>query len=235
MKQKRIFGCCLLILAFTAPARIALAEVLVLRDGGRMETAGPWKVDGALVVFTLPSGRLSSVRLSAVDLESSHAVARQVAPPVVRRERPRRPVLVFTDDDIPRAAERTGVEAASDAQATRDPRPTAMRGLVVETWAEVERPEINGVEIVGWLKNRGSAVAEISSVRVELRDASGERLEDVYATTEAVRLEPRETTRFRAEFRGVGRDRGRPRFVIEAERGNHHGLTAARGSDAVGR
>lgn len=58
------------------------ADILVTREGDRIETDGPWKVNGRQVVFTAANGRLSSMRLSQVDLEASEeatALASQTA------------------------------------------------------------------------------------------------------------------------------------------------------------
>ena len=51
-----------------APAH---ADRLVTRDGSVIETAGPWRVEGRLVIFRLPDGTLSSMRLVDTDLEAS--------------------------------------------------------------------------------------------------------------------------------------------------------------------
>lgn len=46
------------------------------RDGAVIETLGPWEVRGQVVVFRLPDGTLSSMRLRDVDIEASHELAR---------------------------------------------------------------------------------------------------------------------------------------------------------------
>jgi hypothetical protein len=55
------------------------ADVLVARDGLRIETKGPWKVKGRVVVFTTSDGSLSSMRVSELDLEASEAATREAA------------------------------------------------------------------------------------------------------------------------------------------------------------
>ena len=89
--------------ALAAPGR---ADWLLTRDGARIETRGPWTVKGKLVVFTLASGTLSSLRTTEVDLEASaqstaEAQARAAAPPAAEKpaEKPP-PVLVLTDADV---------------------------------------------------------------------------------------------------------------------------------------
>ena len=88
-------------LVATDPAN---ADVLVTRDGRQIQTDGPWEVKGRQILFTSPGGRLSSVRLSEIDLEASELATHPPEPeetvepePVVE---PKAPVLVLTDKDI---------------------------------------------------------------------------------------------------------------------------------------
>ena len=60
-------------LGLGAPA--ADADRLVTRDGAVIETRGPWRVEGRLVIFRLPDGTLSSIRLVDADLEGSAELA----------------------------------------------------------------------------------------------------------------------------------------------------------------
>jgi len=87
----------------------AAADWLVTRDGNRIETAGPWRVEGRLVVFKKPDGSLVSLRLSDVDLEGSRNLTREmderakkaaeaVRPAAVQKKRPS--VARITDDDV---------------------------------------------------------------------------------------------------------------------------------------
>lgn len=83
----------------------AHADWLVTRDGQRIETQGPWKVQGKLLVFTNAQGQLSSLRASEVDLEASEAATRTAeAPeqpaPEATTTKPRRAPMVITDADI---------------------------------------------------------------------------------------------------------------------------------------
>jgi glutaredoxin len=59
------------VLALSAAA--ARADWLVMRDGARLETLGPWSVDGKQVVFKDEFGVERSLRLKEVDLEASRA------------------------------------------------------------------------------------------------------------------------------------------------------------------
>lgn len=47
------------------------ADWLLTVDGQRIETLGPWEVEGDRIVFTLPNGTLTSVRAEEIDLPAS--------------------------------------------------------------------------------------------------------------------------------------------------------------------
>ncbi len=118
---------CLAVAIAVAPAARAGADLLVLRDGNRVETSGGWEVKGRVVVFKTAAGTLASLRLSEVDLEASeHATAEAAARRAAADEaakkpaEKRKPVLVLTDADVARASEtpaegdgETGEEAAA--------------------------------------------------------------------------------------------------------------------------
>lgn len=61
----------LAVTALLALGSSARADWLVTRDGHQIETRGAWEVRGAIVVFRLPDGTLSSLNLSQVDLAAS--------------------------------------------------------------------------------------------------------------------------------------------------------------------
>ena len=86
------------------------AEVLVTRDGQRIETQGPWQVKGRQVVFTSTQGVLSSMRLAEIDLAASEAAtagtaedaeaAAPAAEPAAAAAEERQPILVMTNDSV---------------------------------------------------------------------------------------------------------------------------------------
>ncbi len=81
------------------------ADWLVTRAGERIETRGGWEVKGRMVVFTQPSGTLSSIRLSEVDLDASAAATAEAAASAARPAAPappppRKPTRVITTDDV---------------------------------------------------------------------------------------------------------------------------------------
>lgn len=103
------------------------ADVLVLRDGSRIETQGKWEQKGRQLVFKTSTGTLSAIRASEVDLAASEkATAEATAPktPEVKAEAAKRPVLVLTDKDVRKAEPAEGAAPADGAPAG-DPAATA--------------------------------------------------------------------------------------------------------------
>lgn len=135
-----------LVVAAALPAATpASADWLVMRDGSRVETKGPWEVRGAVVVFTLKNGTLGSVRAADADLDASQAAtaeaAKPPAPAPAATPAPRKPAVTLTDADVKhydgpfRQTPPTGEEAAAAAPAaasteaaTRSPAPAPAGG-----------------------------------------------------------------------------------------------------------
>ncbi|HVS02083.1 MAG TPA: FxLYD domain-containing protein [Thermoanaerobaculia bacterium] len=195
------------LVAFAAAAPGA-ADLLVLRDGARVETRGPWEVRGRQVVFTLPNGTLSSLRAEEVDLEASRAAtaaaeAAAAAPePAPEPQVKRAPVLVLTEADIPpmsaeeiaAQAEESGVEEMAAA--------VAESRLEVTQWQELESSD-QGITIGGTVHNASAAVATNIEVVVMLYDREGGLLATSEAALGASSLQPEKATPFRASFPGV--------------------------------
>jgi hypothetical protein len=80
------------------------ADVLVLRDGTRVETQGSWEVKGRQIQFRDAKGVLSALRASEVDLAASEAATKAQSEPalpeVLAVPAKPQPVLVLTDKDI---------------------------------------------------------------------------------------------------------------------------------------
>jgi len=92
----------------------AQADWLVTQEGKQVQTKGPWEVRRNLVVFTLPNGTLSSMRLSEVDVEKSKELTAEAGKPPEEAEieAPKPPVLVLTNRDVGEGDEgSTGPEA----------------------------------------------------------------------------------------------------------------------------
>ena len=191
--------------SFFVLAASSSADVLVMQDGSRVETKGTWEVKGRQVLFTLPNGTLSAVRLSEVDLDASRAatdLANQ--PPAAEseagdaEEKLPEPVLVLTNDDIGAGPTETGGEDSSEDAET----PSSSGGVVVAEWS-YDPSGIDPVyELTGRLENRTGRVVEGIQLYADfIAVDGGSPRPDVHFLREArviqTRLEPNESTEFR--------------------------------------
>lgn len=94
-------GICCLSLPSATPAS---ADVLVLKDGSRVETRGAFEVKGRRVLFRDSQGTLAALRLEDVDLDGSRAASQPPPPaaaaPKAAAPQKKAPVLVLTDRDV---------------------------------------------------------------------------------------------------------------------------------------
>jgi hypothetical protein len=186
------------------------ADWLVTKDGARVETKGPWRVEGRRVVFTTQAtGTLASLRLADVDLPASErataeakASAETAAGAKAQPETAKKPVKSFTDKDFSHtepAAEGTeeGGEAAAAAQA-----PPSTTVQVVE-WSSETRSEGRQVIIKGSVRNNGTEVATAVAVSVRLIDEQGQLIGTREAQLLTRALRPGQDTTFEATFTDV--------------------------------
>lgn len=196
------------------------ADWLVMTDGTRVETDGPWNQRGRLVVFTDTSGKLVSLRLADIDLEASReataaaeaaarrpAAAAQPAPP------PRQSVMRLTDDDVghvedydPTAPPPTESDAASaDSGAVDDDgsSPASDSAIQVAAWERDDTPAGDGILIRATLENPGDDAAIGLSVDVTLYDEEGEILAAAPGRLAAAGLMPGQRTELVATFPGL--------------------------------
>jgi len=209
----------------------ASGDWLVTRDGARVETKGPWRVQGSAVVFTLPSGTLSSLRLGDIDLDASSLATTEarrpllvpkVPPPVKRKAK-----WVLTDKDIPQAAPLTAPPAAPDTAApdtaateppvAEEQEQAPQAQLEVSTWEMVENVDIGGLEIVGEIQNSGGDLAFGVRVVVTLLDQNGVQIGTSDGFVAEKSLAPRTRSRFRALFPGIYQLEADPKFELAAE------------------
>jgi hypothetical protein len=189
------------------------ADWLVTREGGRVETKGPWAVKGKLVVFKTADGKLSSLRLADVDLDASRRVteeavaaeAQAAAEPSKPAER-KKSVRVITDKDVrpaaPPAAAATQPTAGETGEAAAAAGPTTGPGVVVGSWSQSKHPKDNSVVIDGTLQNASSATAADLKLKVLIFDESGSLMATSQAALAATALSPGQKIAFRAEFPG---------------------------------
>jgi hypothetical protein len=196
-------GIALTLLALgAAAARPAHADWLVTRDGGRVETRGPWQLKGKLVVFTRADGSLSSLRAADVDLGASasfttDAKVQAAAPPPA--EAPKKKLAVLTDASFPKAAPPA---TAAEKTVDKDKKAPAPSGpVVVGSWQR--SGDDGGLVIEGTLHNTTGIVVGSASVQVQLYNEAGDRVGEVEGLLASTSIEPNGSVGFRARFPGV--------------------------------
>lgn len=184
----------------------AAADWLVLRDGSRVETAGPWRVESRLVAFQRPDGTYASLRLSEIDLEASERVTLEEAERAARKtpaspaaSAPRKPVLRLTEEDLPPVDRPVDAEAEED-EGVEEEVPEA---LEIVTWREVGDVSGPGIEIVGTVRNNSDSLAIGVGVTAALFGQDGEEVARTSAILTSTALQPDQTSAFRASFPGV--------------------------------
>ncbi len=201
-----------------------IADVLVMRDGQRLETAGPWRVEGNVVVFDRSGGGLGSVRASGVDFaasalsESPGREEKQQATPAQPKSarKPGHRRLRVTEDELAKRRRPSPADrVASPAMAERA-RAQASSQLTVDTWATAKLSGAGGLEIAGLLKNESSVTIEVRGVVVDLLTRDGELIATQESQPEERLLAAGVSTRFRVEFHGRASEQGRPKFRVES-------------------
>lgn len=192
--------------ALAAAAGPARADWLVTKDGGRIETKGPWKVDGRRIVFTAPNGTLASIRADELDLDQSAAETARAAEAAQAAAKPRpeprkEPVMRLTEKDIPPASGE-GEEAAAGEGAAAD-KNAATSALEVASWQKAPTADGESVEIFGTLRNGGTVNITSPSVMVMIYGADGGLLATNEATVNAGMIPAGKTVNFRVAFPGV--------------------------------
>lgn len=187
------------------------ADWLVTLDGHRVETQGPWRVDGQSVLFELPTGSLMSLRLSEIDLDASREAteralqrveeSRQETPPAPRRES----VYRLTDADVGHVEDDADSveEGGPEDEEGADNATAGRRNLVVTEWSDDTDPEGDGVQLIGTLRNSSGDTSGNIRLVVRLYDVDGAFLASTDARLPTSALPPGETTSFEAEFPGV--------------------------------
>jgi hypothetical protein len=190
----------------------ATADWLVTREGDRIETAGPWRVENRLVVFKRPDGTYASMRLTDVDLEASERLTREMAvrarsPEPEPETQPRAPIARLTERELPPvgrqetlASEPAGGAAGAEGPSAEEPRPEAIQ---IITWRELGGPDRPGIEIVGDVRNLTDQLALGVSVTAVLLDETGEEIASSQALLTAQALSPGAVAGFRASFPGI--------------------------------
>lgn len=200
----------------------AVADVLVTRDGERVETRDAWEVKGRLVVFHLPDGTLSSLRLDNVDLEASDAATAEKAnppqaqdAPAAREESRRKATIVIRDGDVARVGEaptaRDGdseenadLDSAAEAGSEAPPAPTPAENdgsVQVTSWDSSSDNE--GSTVAGTITNTGTNFAISLAMVVRILDADGSPIAQRSVTPRQTALPAGRATTFSTRFPGV--------------------------------
>ena len=200
---------------------IAAADWLVTREGGRIETRGPWKEKGKLLVFTTADGNLASLRLSEVDLEASRKATaeavRAQAEAAEAQAAPQKPagakkeVFSITDKDVrPSAPPADGSTAPAQPGRPSSPEAPASAGaqppgeklpaVTVVGWEREQVGTDGHVAITGTVRNDSEASVADVRVYVQLFDESGSAIATAPADLTASALMPGQLAAFRADF-----------------------------------
>ena len=210
-------------LLIALPGLPIAADWLVTQDGDRVETRGPWEIKGKLVVFTLPDGTLSSMRLTDVDLDASQELTNSKdvsSAPVATTSQRRDATIVITDSDVAHVAAEAPSSAAERQQAGTEARAeqaAAASGedLTVAEWNQEYDDAIDGVVLTGSIENRSPNLHTEITLQVMLYNTDGSLAGRAAATVDNILLRAGESSSFRAAFAGiVGFDR--PEFRVNS-------------------
>jgi hypothetical protein len=199
----------LLVLLLLAPA--VSADWLVTKEGARIETKGPWKVKGAVVVFTMPNGTLSSMRVRELDLDQSALVTAEANKPpeeegeAGEEDDPKPVVAEFTNENIRRAApsasEGSPEQDGEDGERTEElSRPVVTPPYEVLAWNVVDRPEIDGIEVRGTLRNGGEETIANVSIVLRLLTPDNAFVDERRGNLQSTLLRAQAATNFSAAF-----------------------------------
>ena len=181
---------------FWAPA--LEADWLITQNGERIETKGPFKVEGRRVLYTRPNDTLAAVRLSEIDLEATERYAEELRNPRPKAKKKTRSnqdsKLVLDGSNVSRfkAPRVRPGEAAADAQT----------GVVVSSWKEVNDAGYE-LEVRGTVVNNTAAYASNVEIRATAYDESGKALETLTARPQKRLLGQGESTTFYVKFPGI--------------------------------
>ncbi len=190
------------------------ADWLVTRSGSKIQTAGTWQVKGKLVVFKLPNGTLSSLKLTDVDLAKSREAttaaaksAKTAAKPPATKPVRQKAVMTISDADVAhvegnggQGQDGAGSPAEASPKASKEP-PTVTGGLEVGDWQPTNSDD--GVGMTGTVHNPGNDTVAGISLEVRLYDRQGKLIATGDAAVAQPALPPHGATTFRVSFPSV--------------------------------
>ena len=205
LKPRTIFSTLVLMLVVSLTAGSLRADWLILVDGQRVETRGPWKVDSGRVLYTSASGALTALRLENVDLDAS---AKANLPPTAPKPTARRePAVVLNQSDVATVSRSVRDAAAEQVAANVAGNPadetaaTDTSSLSVSEWSEVDFE--TGTKLAGTIRNDDVRSHIGAKLEVFLRDEAGEVLATAIASLGTRNLQSGDTTSFEAVFPNV--------------------------------
>ena len=205
---KRIVPACglTLALAILAAAPVA-ADWIVLTDGARVETQGPWSERGKLVVFTDASGTLVSVRRSEVDVDASARATREAVEeasrPAPPPPAPRESIFKLTDADVGHIDDDDLEEGETGSDEGVDDPDAPPPPVNVIAWDRQDNATGTGSTIRATLENQGADVAISLSVTVTIYDEEGTAMGTTAGQLGATGLVSGQTTEMVADFPDV--------------------------------
>lgn len=215
VKKPLLVLACSFVIFVSAPA---VADWLVLRGGARVETEGPWRIEGRSVIFERPGGPLSSLPVSEVDLEASHEATAEAEVRGEEEEEPdaeaKEPVLILRDGDLPTYLVPPAAGEGGEDEEAREPSPV-QNGLRVVQW-RAETVE-DGLEITGRIENTTSSRRSGIGLVISIRESEeGPPEASVTARVDRRILGPGESTPFRARLRDLWEIDGEVDFDLES-------------------
>lgn len=200
------------LLALALAALPAAADWLVLRDGTRLETRGPWSEKGRLVVFTGKDGRLASLRADTIDLRASRLATAEAVRAAAEVAQPAAPTPAAT----PRAVRRitnadiapgrplaAGGEAAAVGETDAAGEAAAPSDLQVRDTAQEMDPIDGHLVVRGRLANTAQRTAAAVELVVHAYGPEGAPLAALPADLAVEALVPGASTPFEAHFHDV--------------------------------
>jgi len=224
MRRNDVRGAVLIVALLAALGMVppASGDLLVTRDGSRIETRGSWEVRGRLVVFTRTDGVLASIHLREVDLEASEEATAAAAAREEKEDseageeagrddagsQPREAAWVLTDADFTHRliiddAEASGGDADGEPADGGASAGGAARPPVVLSYQREFDVVDQHVRVTGTLANKTRATATAVSLEVSLFDEQGDLVEMRRAELAETMLSPGAETSFLADFPDV--------------------------------
>ncbi len=189
-------------------AGMANADWLVMKDGSKVETQGPWRVEESRILFEIQGGTLASLATADIDLEASRRLTAAADRAAESRSKPAVPAprkkatFVLTDDDVGHLRPQEPDEDAQDVDSEGVPVPSSGE-VAVATWNTSNLPEDNGLRIVGSVRNSSANVAAGLSISIRAYDSTDELLLSTPAILGAQALRPGQSTSMAGDLVGV--------------------------------